>query len=361
MGRAWMALVLGVAWAIGAAGLQVQNLAFLDGEGESEVWGLGLVTGLRGTGDRSDTMFRARQIARLMEEGGNEAPSLEEIVAADNVAVVMVQVKIPAGGVNRGDQLDVSVQAYYNATSLRGGRLFITPLRGPLPGQGVFAFASGAVEIESEENPTSGVIRSGATVTFEVRNRVVDEAGGMQLNIRPEYAGWPTARLLAGTINQHRQGFFDTSGKIAEALDANTVRVLIPEAELVDPANFIGDIMSVEVSPTLLQLPAKVIVNPRRGSIVVTGNVEISPAVIAHGDLVVTTVEPPIEPTPENPRIRQTNAVDVGEANDDRGAARLADLLSVMESLDVPVEEQIAVLAKLHKVGHLHAEFVIDE
>ncbi|MEM9082515.1 MAG: flagellar basal body P-ring protein FlgI, partial [Planctomycetota bacterium] len=256
---------------------------------------------------------------------------------------------------------DVRVQAWYNASSLEGGQLFITPLQGPLPGQGVFGFASGTIEIENEDIPTVGVVRGGATMTYELSNNVISPQGEVRLNIEPQYAGWTTTRLVANTINQHRQGFFDTTPELAVAEDENTVRVMIPEAELENPANFLGDIMSVEISPTLLSLPARVIVNQKRGSIVVTGNVQISPAVIAHGNLVVTTVTPELPPTEENPLVSQSNVVTVDTVNDQRAAAHLADLLTAMETLDVPVEDQIAILAKLHKVGHLHAEFVIDD
>ncbi|MEM1166949.1 MAG: flagellar basal body P-ring protein FlgI [Planctomycetota bacterium] len=344
-----------------ARGLQIQDIAFLDGEGGGEIWGLGLVTGLRGSGDRADSIPRARQIAELLERAGNPAPDIQEILQADNMAMVLVQVRIPPGGANRGDTLDVRVQTWYNATSLRGGQLFITPLQGPLPGQGVFAYASGSIEIEDEGHQTAGIIRGGATVTYEIENSVISRDGSITLNIHPQYAGWPTARLLANTINQHRQGFFDSSAKLAVAVDANSVRVTIPEPELADPASFLGDVLSVQVSSSLLSLPARVIVNEKRGSIVVTGNVEISPAVIAHGDLVVTTITPEPPPNPALPDVRQRNVVAVDSTGDQRAAANLADLLNVMEQLDVPVRDQIALLAKLHKVGHLHAEFIIDD
>lgn len=357
--RVCVAMMLALLCADHARALAVQDMVTLGGTGKNELWGLGFVVGLQGTGDSSDSIPLARQLAGLLEKGGNPVPDILELTGGKNIAMVMVTCSLPREGARKGELFDVHVQAWHNAKSLRGGRLFITPLQGPIAGQGVFAFANGPVVIDGEVE-TSGVVRRGAQVTWDFRMNVIDPGGMMTLVVKPEYAGWTTSKLLANTINQDRQGLREDVEEIARAMDAKSVRVRIPDAELGNPANFIGNILSIQLDPSLLTLPARVIVNERTGSIVVTGDVEISPTVISHRDLVVTTITPPIIATPDTPRVERSNVTAVDTTNDERRAARLEDLLEAMKALNVPVADRIAILSQMHAIGHLHAEFVIE-
>ena len=357
--RVFAGLLVALLCADRARGLSVQDMVTMGGTGENTLWGLGFVVGLQGSGDSADSLPLARQLAGLLEKGGSPVPDLLELTGGKNIARVMVTCTLPREGARKGEQFDVHVQAWHNAKSLRGGRLFITPLQGPIAGQGVFAFAEGPVVLEGDVL-TTGIVRRGAQVTWDFRMNVIDRGGMMTLVVKPEYAGWTTAKLLANTINQDRQGLREDVEEIARAMDSKSVRVRIPEAELGNPANFIGNILSIQLDPSLLTLPARVIVNERTGSIVVTGDVEISPTVISHRDLVVTTITPPILATPDNPRIERSNVTAVDTVDDERGAARLEDLLEAMKALDVPVADRIAILSQMHAIGHLHAEFIIE-
>lgn len=359
--RMWLGVIGAAAIALWGAGsaraLSVQDMATLDGTGENTLWGMGFVVGLQGTGDSSDTLPLARQLASLLERGGNVIPNIEELAGGKNVAMVMVTCTLPREGVLAGEKVDVFVQSWYGAKSLEGGRLFITPMQGPLPGQGVYAFAEGPVVIESETK-TVGRVRAGAQLSRDVRMDVIGEDGAIRLTVRGAYAGWTSTKLLATTINQDRQGFRENAEEIARAVDAKTVVVRIPDVERGSPANFIGKILSIRIDPTLLDLPARVIVNERTGSIVVTGNVQISPTVISHENLVVTTVTPAAPATPERPAISRTPVTAVDTVAGERSAAKLEDLLEAMRALDVPVKDRIAILAQMHAIGHLHAEFI---
>lgn len=345
--------------ASGARALSVQDMAVLEGTGENKLWGLGFVAGLQGTGDGSDSLPMLRQLASLLERGGNIIPNIEELAGAKNVAMVLVTCTLPREGAMRGEQVDVYVESWLGAKSLEGGRLFITPLTGPLPGQGVYAFAEGAVVLEGPTK-TAGRIRGGAQVSRDVRMGVIDDQGSIHLVVKSAYAGWTTTKLLANTINQDRQGFREDAEEIARAIDGKAVVIRIPDVERANPANFIGKVLSIRLDPTLLDLPARVIVNERTGSIVVTGDVQISPTVISHEDLVVTTVTPAIPPTPERPRVDQTTVTSVDTVDGERSMARLEDLLEAMRALDVPVKDRIAILAQMHAIGHLHAEFITE-
>ncbi|MBL8746635.1 MAG: flagellar basal body P-ring protein FlgI [Phycisphaerae bacterium] len=342
-----------------ASALSLQEMARLEGQGETTLWGLGFVVGLGGTGDPSEVLPLARQLAKLLERGGNPTPQLEDLAKGKNIAMVMVSLTVPKEGARRGDKIDVSVHAWHRAQSLKGGQLFITPLQGPLPGQGVYAFAEGPLMFDGD-SLTSGKVRGGGRISRDITMTTVSRDGSITLVIEPSYAGWTTSQLVASVINSERQGLDDTAREIAVALDERSVRVQIPEAELADPAYFISSIQEIRLDPTLLSLPARVIVNERRGTIVVTGDVQISPAVISHKDLVVTTIMPTREPTVANPKVERSRWASVDTTKNTRETGRLQDLLEALKRLDVSVDDQIAILQKLHKIGRMHCEFIVE-
>ena len=339
-----------------AHGLTIDDMTRLDGYGKSPLRGLGLVVGLDGTGDSPNGPM-LRQLAKFLENNGSPIPDLQELSNVKNIALVTVMCEIPEEGALRGDTFDASVELMFDASSLEGGRLYITPMMGPLPGQGVWAMAQGRISIEGDHK-TAGRVRLGAQMIFDHSPQVLSKGGTLRLNIKPQYAGWATAELLANTINQDRKGFFETSADVARALDAKSVLVQVPGPDLASPGNFIGGILTITLDPSLLVLPAKVIVNGREGTIVVSGNVEISLAVISHENLVVTTVTPSVPPTLENPNVSAGSWQSIGTRGDARSLAKLDDLLQAMKRLDVPVKSQIGILKKLHLGGHLHAEFI---
>lgn len=351
-------LTMLVAPARGAVSLQ--ELIRLEGYGSDEIWGLGLVLGLEGTGDGGDMLANARPVAQLLERGGNALPNLEELAKTKSAALVMVTAKLPAEGVKRGDMIDVQVQAMLTAKSLQGGRLFLAPLVGPMPGQGVFAMASGDVTLEGLTR-TSGRVRGGARMIADIRKHVVTDRGTIRLTVQPQYASWTTTTLIANQVNQDKRGFLtDDALRLAIALDERTVEVRIPEAYLPDPSGFIADLLKVQFDESLLSLPARVIVNEARGQIAISGNVTFSPAAVSHANLVVTVVTPTPVPTALSPRVETRTLASVDTTGDERSLAKLSDLMDALRQLEVPVRDQIAILHQLHKLGALHGEFIVE-
>lgn len=344
------------------ATLTLRNLTYLKGQGESTIWSFGLVTGLNGTGD-TELPTIGRQVARLLEEAGAPIPDFNELAGMQNVALVMVQCTIPREGAQKGDQFDVTVQTWHNATSLEGGTLFITPLRGPRTGAGgeryVYAYAQGEIVIENIDLPTAGRIYNGADITHDITMRTISADGRITLVVRPEYAGWTTTRMIADMINDEFLTIDDSRVEIARAINEREVRIDVPEPELVNPSGFLATVEEIAFDSSLLSLPAKVVVNSSSGAIAITGNVEISPAVISHGDLVITTVSPPREPTLDRPMVEQSSAAAIDTVSEEPNA-RLEDLVQAMRQLKVTPADQIAILKQLHRLGHLHAEFVVE-
>jgi flagellar basal body P-ring protein FlgI len=219
----------------------------------------------------------------------------------------------------------------------------------------VYAFAEGAVELEDSSVPTTGRVRGGARL---IRDVTMPEVGDtFDLIVSPPFRGWSAVQQLASSINGDAQAF---GPPVATPVNEFTVRVTIPRAERADRAAFIADVLSAPVNTTLMDLPAQVVVNPRTGAIVVTGDVTISPGIITHKDLTITTVMPMPEPTLADPRVERSRWAEVRAGQRDDGRAPLSDLLRAFKQLDVDTVEQINILQMLSKAGRLNARVVTD-
>jgi flagellar P-ring protein precursor FlgI len=330
-------------------GARIADLTRISGQRTNVLTGLGLVYGLRGTGDGGDFLPAIRPLATMLGKFSNAA-TVAELGDVSNVALVSLTATVPPDGVRDGDKLDVYVTSIGAAKSLRGGRLFVTPMQGPLPGSGIFALAQGAVVIEDPTTPTVGVIRGGCVMETDLPARYI-ENGRFTLVIEDAAASWTMASNIARMINDSEDG-----QPWAVAVDPKNVVVTIPPSERDRPDSFISRVQRLPV-PTVAA-EARVTINERTGTIVITGDVEISPVIISHKSLTIQTVEPAPQPTPQNPVVGERNFVALDPTNN--GGARLNDLLRALDQLKVPVEDRIAILRELHRSGKLHAKLIIE-
>lgn len=333
----------------------VKELTRINGQGESVIQGLGLVMGLTGTGDSGKELTLARPLAQVLANNFNAPESLRELTGVKSVALVMVTCRTPAIAARADDKLDVTVTTLGTASSLKGGVLYVTPLTDPRPGGKAYAMAYGKIEIEDKDTPTTGKVAAGAQIIRDLPSVAIESS--FELIIDPQAAGWATAKLLASVINENTQ---PQGPAVAFARDERTIRVEIPEHERPAKAAFLDRALSAPVPTSLLDLPATVMCNARTGVIVVTGDVEISPGLISHKDLVITTVVPTPQPSIINPIVERSRYTAVDTQNRPKERAKLSDLLSAFKQLDVAPAQQIEVLQLLHKTGRLHARLIMD-
>jgi flagellar P-ring protein FlgI len=313
---------------------------------------VGLVVGLTGTGDNGKYMPAMKPLAGMLEKLHNPA-TVKDLADSKNVAFVLLSAKLPKDGVRAGDQLDVYAMAPGGATSLKGGRLFVSPLGPPVPNPPVLALAEGPVSIEDPSTPTSGVIKAGATMEEDWTSRSIDDKGRFELVIEDPAASWTTASNIAKLINDAE----NQAGEIlAVALDAKTVVVTIPPIELTHPDSFISRVQNLPV--TILSTEARVQINERTGTLIVTGDVEISPVVISHKGLTITTVDPAPVPTKRFPVVTNKDLVTLDTTK--AGGAKLQDLVASLEQLKVPAEDRITIVKELYKTGKLHAKLIVE-
>jgi flagellar P-ring protein precursor FlgI len=356
------AVALSAAFAPTARATSIQDLVRIKGQERNVLTGLGIVVALPGTGDKSkDSFIAARPYAMLLKNMGDPLGSLEELAKADAYALVEVSMEVPPAGVREGDRLDVHVSALFNAKSLAGGRLVVSPLRIPRPDApdlAPMAFAEGAIIIEGL-NARAGVVRGGGQMLADIRTNPVTGNGTMSLVLKDQYAGYPVATTIANAIND--EFGLDGRGDLAVVEDAKNVRILLPPADRTSPAQFIATLMTIPIDPSLIQTEARIVINEKAGIILVTGSVEIGPVGITHRGMTITSITPEPVPTVNNPLIETTKWTGIDTTDKmSRNSTRLVDLLDAFKQLNVPVNDQIAIIYELRKTGALHAEIVMQ-
>jgi len=194
-------------------------------------------------------------------------------------------------------------------------------MQGPKPMAGqapLFAMSQGPVTIEDPSTPTVGVVKGGCVMEVNIEPKFVNN-GRFTLILEDPVASWTTANVIARTINGAESENGET---IAYAVDPKEVDVNIPPPERDRPDGFISRVQQLAVP--MIAAEARVQINERTGTLIVTGDVEISPVVISHKGLTISTVSPPPVPTPRNPVIKQQDAVALGTLAPPEGNAKLA-------------------------------------
>ncbi len=350
---------------------RVGDVTRLQGQGTNVLLGYGLVTGLDGTGDGEKFLPAMRSLAAMVQRFGAQVDSLTDLAKAKNVAIVMVEVEIPEHGAREGDRLDVAVTAVA-AESLEGGRLLPTPLvYHDRHVEGLFGFAQGAIVTEGTAK-ASGVIRRGARMERDVfmnvlaRGSALLAAGIRSPWIKPggtyitlvldeAHAGWSMAAAVAQAVDKELNLSADVE-RVALAVDSKSIVVLVPDHQLSDPASWIRD---VEQTPILMESnEARVTINRKAGTIVITGDTRISPVVISQRGLTITVMNPQEDGTVPRPPTEEQRFIAVDTESNRQ--PNVADLLEALNRLKVPFADRVSILEEIHRAGKLHAKILYE-
>jgi len=349
----WL-IILTLLWCAGRAqAVKIADITRLGGQRTNVLTGLGLVYGLKGTGDGGDFLPAIKPLASMLSKFSDPA-TVQELSKVGNVALVSITATIPPDGVRNGDKLDVFVTSIGSATSLKNGRLFVTPLQGPVPVQGdlVLALAQGPMQIEDPSTATVGKVAGGAVMEVDLKSDYIDNSGRFTLIIEAPSASWATSSTIAKIINDAE----GDSGASAVAVDPKNVLVTIPEIERARPDSFIARVQALPLPS--ISTEARVQINEREGTMILTGDVEISPVVIIHKGLTISTINPAPVPSVRNPEIVDKTAIPLDTTNG--GGAKLQDLVNALDQLKVPAEDRIAIVKELYKTGKLHAKLLME-
>jgi flagellar P-ring protein precursor FlgI len=342
---------------------RLKDVAALQGAQPMPLIGYGLVVGLNKTGDRRQTIFTAQSLANMLERLGVVVPG--QTVKVENIAAVLVTSELPpfAGS---GARLDVTVSSVGDARSLQGGTLLATAMRGT-DGR-VYALAQGPLSIGgfgggrgansvTVNHLTAGRVPSGALV--QMGQQVQLPAGG-DLRFALQEPDFTTARRLVEVVNR------ELGGPYARTVDPGTVSVRVPD----EFAQAIPDLMArLEPLPLDVDVPARVVINERTGTVVVGANVRIQAAAVAHGNLAVRieTRYEVSQPAPYSPR-GETAVVPQQQLDVEEGDMKLVQLeegtsldavVRALNALGATPRDIIAIMQALKTAGALRAELVI--
>ena len=340
-----------------ARAVRVADITRLGGQRTNVMTGTGLVFGLKGTGDGGDHMPAIKPLAAMLSRFANPTQPID-LKNASNVAIVGLVATIPSNGVRDGDHVDVRVMSLGAASSLKGGYLFVSPMQGPMPEPSnqarlPLALCEGPIVIEDSTNPMTGVVKGGCVMEADLPARAVNDDGRFSLIIEEPSASWTVSSTIAKVINE-AEG--DNGSVLAVAVDAKNVVVTIPAADRARPDSFIARVQQLPVQQ--LATEARVAINEKTGTIIVTGDVEVSPVVISHKGLTISTVDPKPVPTPRTPVVNQKDVVALDTTQ--QGGAKLQDLALAFDQLKVPAEDRITIVKELHRTGKLHAKLIVN-
>jgi flagellar P-ring protein precursor FlgI len=300
----------------------------IKGVRENPLVGYGLVIGLNGSGDGGGEITNTSLKKMFQTLGLN--PQKE--VTSKNVAAVIVTAKLPAFG-RVGQKLSVTISSIGDASSLAGGTLLVTPLKG---GDGqIYAVANGAISIggldKGKKLATTGRIPDGGIIEKEVEMSFNDKkAVRMALN-NPDFT---TAARIEKTINQ------ELGGKYATAADATTIDVIIPTYYERKVVELIANIENYKV---IADTFAKIVINERTGTLVAGGDIVLKKSAVSHRDMVLE-VKGGDESTGKKvmQAMEQTTTIN--------------DLVKALNALGTTPEDLISIFQALKENGSLLAE-----
>jgi flagellar P-ring protein FlgI len=350
-----------------AEAARIKDLAHVAGFRPNQLLGYGLVIGLSGTGDRQNTEFTVQTLTNLLQEYNIRVNP--DDVRVKNVAAVIVTAEVPPF-VQPGTKLDATISSLGDASSLSGGVLLLTPLKGP--DSKVYGVAQGAVSLGggytavgvgakvSKNHQTAGRVTAGVLLERAIPSSIVSQEGLVRINLdKPDFT---TAQRISDAINQ------SPLAASAQSVSPGVINVNIPDGYKDNPVAFVAVLESVEITP---DQPARIVVNERTGTVIISHDVRIAPVAVAHAGLHITvkteqkvsqpnpfgqgdtTVVPDTQITVKEPDTRQLVPLPGG------AGVSLNEIVQALNALGVTPRDLIAVFEALREAGALQAELVV--
>jgi flagellar P-ring protein precursor FlgI len=340
----------------------LRDVTQIEGVRDNELVGYGLVAGLNRTGDTQQTYFTVQTLANALTRMGVQiAPG---VVVVKNVAAVFVTAKLPPFA-RPGMKIDVTVSSVGDAKSITGGVLLLTALRasngfvyaeaqGPLVIGGYTEGLSG--NVRSVNHPTVGRISDGGIVE---REAAVDLSRFHIISLLLLNSDFTAARDVADVINK------EFGKTIATALDSNRIDVNVADSGEPSVPILISRVQNLSIN---VHSPAKVIVNERTGTIVMGGDVRLSPVSVIHGSLTIDVQtalivsQPPPFSGGETKTVTETR-LSVNDAPAQsiqlQEGANVDELIKGLHAIGATSHDIIAILQAIKAAGGLQADLEV--
>jgi flagellar P-ring protein precursor FlgI len=346
---------------------RIKDVAAIEGIRDNQLVGYGLVVGLRGTGDSSQTVFPAQTLISALERMGITVPQTGSNSASNmqvkNMAAVFVVATLPPFS-RPGYKVDITASSAGDARSLEGGVLLMTPLYGP-DGQ-IYAQAQGALVLggymatgggntKLSNHPTTARIPGGALVERAVP---FDLKQMHTVSVVLNDADFHTAERMAAAIDR------ELGRSRAHAIDSRRVEIAAVEGE--DVAALLDRVEEVQVD---VYPQARVVVNERTGTVVIGGTVRLQPVSILHGGLSVNVVSvnevsqpnafssggttQVVQQTTVQAQDKPVNRIDLKEG------ATVEDLVQELQRTGAGARDVISILQAMKEAGALEADLEV--
>ncbi len=345
---------------------RIKDLSMVQGMRDNQLIGYGLIVGLDGSGDSvGQVSYTAQSLKNMLSQLGIVVPPGVN-PKPKNVAAVMLHATLPPF-IKKGQRIDVTASSVGNSKSLRGGTLLMSPLKGA-DGK-VYAVAQGdllvgGLGVDGADGssitinvPSVGRIPKGAIVERTITNSL-GHTNKLTFNLYT--ADFTTASRMSVAINeQFGEG-------TARAIDPISVEVLGPKTEA-EKIAFLSMVENIEVNPG--EAAARVIINSRTGTVVISSAVRVLTAAVSHGNLVVTIQENQnvSQPNSFSPRGETTTVADsqIDVSIEDNHmfmfdpGVDLNDIVRAVNRVGAAPGDLVAILQALKQAGALHAELVV--
>lgn len=366
--KAWLrtlCLALALVHSGVAQAARIKDITQLQGMRDNQLIGYGLVVGLQGSGDTlRNSGFTEQSLQSMLDRMGVNIRG--NALRTRNVAAVLVTADLPPF-VPRGARIDINVSSLGDSSSLMGGTLVLTPLTGA-DGQ-VYAVAQGPISVTgfaaqgqtetlTQGVPTSGRIPNGATIEREPPGALAD-LGALHLELKnPDFR---TATAIVDAINDYTQARY---GKpLAREKDHRSVALTRPPK--VALTRFMAEIGDLQVDP---DIPARIVIDSRTGTIVIGQDVKISTVAVTHGNITVRVTDTPVVSQP-NPLSRgETVVVPQTQIEAEEGGRQIAvlsgsnlrTLVRGLNQVGLKPSGIIAILQAIKTSGALQADIVVQ-
>jgi len=358
----WLLAVLPLSASDADRKVMLRDVTQIEGVRDNQLVGYGLVIGLTRTGDTQQTYFTVQTLANSLSRMGVQiAPG---VVVVKNVAAVFVSATLPPFA-RPGTKIDVTVSSVGDAKSLAGGVLLLTSLRAP-NGQ-VYAEAQGALVIggysegasgnsKSVNHMTVGRIAEGGVVE---RDAAVDLSRFKTVSLLLQNPDFTAAGDVADVINK------EFGKTIATALDSRRIDVDVAASGAPSVPGLISRVQNLSIR---FRPPAKVIVNERTGTIVMGGDVRLSPVSVIHGSLTidVQTTHVLVQPVPftngkpETVTETKTTVTDApAQSIQLEEGANVDELIRGLHAIGATSRDVISILQAIKAAGGLQADLEV--
>lgn len=338
---------------------RIKDVATLAGVRTNQLVGYGLVVGLNGSGDTPGSRYTDDAFANMLTQLGVTIPVGTKL-NSKNSAAVTVTASL-SSFMKKGQTIDVNISSIGNAKSLQGGTLLLTTLKGA-DGR-VYAISQGNVLVSgfsataddgtnsvTVNVPSGGRIPNGATVEEDIPNPFYF-AKTLTYNLRnPDFT---TAKRMADAINELM------GPNTAKPLDAASVTVTAPKS-MAQRVDYVSVLENIDFKPA--EDIAKIIINARSGTIVISDNVRVNTAAVSHGNLVVT-ISDDIFGTNGFGGLSNSSTVTVEQKNNHAfvlpKGTTLKDIVRGINAVGATPNDVIAILDALKQAGALHATIIV--